>query len=178
MTMPQVRVVPYDTDWPSAFAREADRILAGVSFEVMKIHHIGSTAVPGIYAKPIIDILIEVKDIEAVDRHATDMTRLGYEAMGAYGIPGRRYFRRHTDGHRSHHVHAYPTGHSEIERHLVFRDFLRVNRRAADRYARHKLKAAARYPDDLSGYAEAKADFVAAMEADALAWAGSIRESR
>lgn len=176
--MPQVRVVPHDTDWAFAFAREADRILAGVSFEVVKIHHIGSTAVRGIYAKPIIDILIEVKDIDAVDRNATDMVRLDYEAMGAYGVPGRRYFRRYTDGHRSHHVHAYPEGHSEIERHLVFRDYLRANRRAAERYGRHKLEVAARYPDDLSGYAKAKADFVTEMEAKALALARSCPESR
>jgi len=175
--MSQVRVVRYDPDWPFAFAQEADRILTGVSFNVLRIHHIGSTAVLGIYAKPIIDILLEVEDIEAVDIHVSHMIRLDYEPMGAYGIPGRRYFRRHIDGHRSHHLHAYPKGHSEIGRHLVFRDYLRVNRQAAERYGRQKLEVAAKYPDDLNGYAKAKADFVAELETEALAWARSDRLS-
>lgn len=144
--MAQVRVVPYDPAWPAAFAREAERIKAGVSFKVAKIHRVGSTAVPRIYAKPIIDILIEVLDIEEVDLHVTDMVGLDYEPMGAYGIPRRRYFRRYVNGHRSHHVHAYPTAHLAIERHLVFRDFLRANRQAADRYGRTKLEVAAQYP--------------------------------
>ena len=88
---------------------------------VVALHHIGSTSIPGIFAKPIIDILLEVSDLEKLDKQSHALVALGYERLGEFGIVGRRYFRKNSaSGIRTHHVHAFQTGNAEIERHLAF----------------------------------------------------------
>jgi GrpB-like predicted nucleotidyltransferase (UPF0157 family) len=94
--MRKVEVVPHDPKWRSAFEVESNQVAEALGENVVAVHHIGSTAIPGIYAKPIIDLLVEVKDIVQVDRQSLSMQALGYEVMGEYGIPGRRYFRKHS----------------------------------------------------------------------------------
>ena len=89
-----------------------------------RLHHIGSTAIPGIFAKPIIDLLLEVGNIGELDDRSSFMGELGYEAMGEFGIPGRRYDRKNNaSGIRTHQVHAYESGSPEVERHIAFRDY-------------------------------------------------------
>ena len=116
----QVKVVAHDPAWKIDFQVERqhiDRVLGDI---VVCLHHIGSTAIPGIFAKPIIDILLEVDDIVRLDDMSSAMAQLGYEAMGEFGIPGRRYFRKdNASGVRTHHVHAFAQGSTEIERHLL-----------------------------------------------------------
>ena len=92
--MRQVKVVPHDLQWREAFAVESKRVTAALGDNVVTIHHIGSTSIPGIYAKPIIDLLVEVKNIALVDEQSLPMESLGYEVMGEFGIAGRRYFRK------------------------------------------------------------------------------------
>lgn len=92
--------------------------------EIIDIHHIGSTSVPGLSAKPIIDIMPVVKDINIVDKYNEEMQGIGYEPKGENGISGRRYFEKGGDN-RTHHVHIYQVGSYEIKRHLAFRDYLR-----------------------------------------------------
>ena len=117
----------------------------------MAIHHIGSTAIPGIYAKPVIDMLAVVSDIAAVDSYAAAMEALGYEAMGEFGIPGRRYFRRDdANGVRTHQVHAFASGSRDVERHLAFRDFMRAHPDLAREYGELKRALAERFPRILS----------------------------
>src|SRR5437016_5447606 len=92
--MTQIAVVPYDSDWPREFALASVAVADAMGGNLLAIHHIGSTAIPGIDAKPVIDILAVVSDIAAVDQSAAQMESLGYQAMGEFGIAGRRYFRR------------------------------------------------------------------------------------
>ena len=91
--MRKVEVVPHDPKWRQVFEVESQPVIEALGDNVLAIHHIGSTAIPGIYAKPIIDLLIEVKDIVKVDGQGSAMELLGYEVMGEFGIPDRRYFR-------------------------------------------------------------------------------------
>ena len=107
------------------FSIESKMVAQALRSTVVAVHHIGSTAIPAIYAKPIIDLLVEVADIDDVDAHNPAMVALGYEALGEYGIPGRRYFRKGDEaGVRTHQVHTFEAGSPEVERHLAFRDFM------------------------------------------------------
>lgn len=90
----RVEVKPYDDAWPAHFRAEAARLAPLFGAELMALHHIGSTAVPGLAAKPVIDMMPVVRRIEAVDRAAPDLAAMGYEGLGENGLPGRRYFRK------------------------------------------------------------------------------------
>lgn len=165
------RVLPHDPLWANAFVGEAEAISAALQPIQITLHHIGSTAVPGLAAKPIIDILGAVDSLETLDAAVLPMTGLGYEIMGAFGIEGRRYFRKtRPDGVRTHHLHVYETGSGHIPRHLVFRDYLRAFPERAAAYG--AVKTAIVRGDHLPGftYAQAKAGIVAALKAEAAAW--------
>ena len=88
-----IRVVPYNPEWPAAYEHEAATIARILGNELVAIYHIGSTSVPGLAAKPVIDIMPTVRSIEAIDRFDASFEVLGYECMGEFGIPGRRYYR-------------------------------------------------------------------------------------
>src|ERR1044072_2229915 len=92
--MSKVVVVPHDPLWRDAFEAEAGHVAASLGENVVAVPHIGTTAFPGIYAKPVVDMLVEVRDITELDGRSSAMKSLGYEVMGEYGIPGRRYFRK------------------------------------------------------------------------------------
>ena len=114
-----VRVVPYRPEWPLLFAQEAEKIGKAFGAELLAVHHIGSTSVEGLAAKPIIDILAVVRDVNAIDTFAPAMEALGYEAMGEFGIPGRRYYRKGGEN-RTHQIHAFSEeDHWNIDRHLA-----------------------------------------------------------
>src|SRR5215203_6087144 len=126
--MSKVILVPHDLSWEKAFEAEAHRVRSGIKDNVVAIHHIGSTSIPGIYAKPVIDILVEVHDITDVDTRSASMEALGYEAMGEFGIEGRRYFRKDDErGLRSHQIHVFEYGSDQVRRHIAFRDYLLAN---------------------------------------------------
>lgn len=156
------------------FEAEADVLRATLGDEVRNVHHIGSTSIPGMSAKPIIDILLEVREIERMDELAPRMVELGYEARGEFGLPGRRYFVKGGDltrfVGRTHHVHSYETGNPEIERHLAFRDYMISHPQDAVTYARLKDELARRYPDDIEAYHDGKDAFIGEMEKKALRW--------
>lgn len=121
-------VVPHDAVWAAQFEDEATAIRSALGGSALAIHHIGSTSIPDILAKPIIDILVEVPSLAELDRVAPAMAHHGYEALGAFGIRGRRYFRKDdAGGGRTHHVHAFRAGTPHVVRHLAFRDFLRAH---------------------------------------------------
>jgi GrpB-like predicted nucleotidyltransferase (UPF0157 family) len=167
----KVDVVPPNPAWRKDFEAESKRIALGMGENIMTIHHIGSTAIPGIYAKPVIDFLIEVKDICVTDAQTTAMEAIGYEAMGEFGLPGRRYFRKErSPGIRTHNVHVYATGSPEITRHLAFRDYMIAHPDAAQQYSELKQALAKQYPDDIEGYMDGKDEFVKIMEKKALEW--------
>jgi GrpB-like predicted nucleotidyltransferase (UPF0157 family) len=169
--MRKVEVVPYDPEWRSQFWQEAEVISLLLGDNLIVIHHIGSTSIPGIYAKPIIDILIEVQDIHQVDSQSVNLQTLGYEAMGELGISGRRYFRKHNAaGDRTHHVHIFQTKHSEVWRHLAFRDYLRSHPAIAQAYSELKQKLAQQHPHDIDAYMDGKDGWIKAIEAKASMW--------
>jgi GrpB-like predicted nucleotidyltransferase (UPF0157 family) len=139
--------------------------------EFIAAHHIGSTAIPTIVAKPIVDVLLEIQSIARFDLLVESMRGHGYQAMGEYGLPGRRYFRKHTQaGIRSHHVHAYEAGNPEIRRHLAFRDFLLAHPEIAAEYSALKQRLALAHPNDMAAYVDGKDPFIRDVEAKALAW--------
>ena len=167
--MPQhVVVVDYDPAWPEMYAAEAARLRRALGENCVSIHHIGSTAVPGLAAKPIIDMLPVVRSLEAVDRAADALARLGYECLGEFGIPGRRYLRKGGD-ERTHQVHIFAEAdEANIRRHIAFRDHLRAHEADRDAYARLKRALAQAYPYDIEAYCDGKATFVRALERRAL----------
>ncbi|MEB3233517.1 MAG: GrpB family protein, partial [Leptolyngbyaceae bacterium] len=100
---------------------------------------------------------------------------LGYEAMGEYGIPGRRYFRKHnSEGNRTHHLHIFQAESAEIHRHLAFRDYMIAHPDAAQAYSQLKQRLAAAHPTDIEAYMDGKDDFIKTMEQKALHWRRSL----
>lgn len=174
--MRTVEVVAYDDRWPEMFREEAAKIREAVGGAVRDIHHIGSTSVPGMAAKPILDILVEVDRIESVDARCSRMESLGYEARGENGIPGRRYFCKGGDK-RTHHVHVFQQGSDEVIRLLAFRDYLMAHPAEAAAYRDLKRRLAERFPADIAAYVAGKDAFVKALEQRALAWWNARRDS-
>ncbi|MGL5874852.1 MAG: GrpB family protein, partial [Xenococcaceae cyanobacterium] len=132
------------------------------------------TAIPKIYAKPIVDMLVEVNDITQVDKYNSAMEALGYEVMGEFGISGRRYFRKDNKmGVRTHHVHIFEVNSKEVERHLAFRDYMVAHPEDAQKYSELKRRLAKQYPNDINGYMDGKDGFIKEMESLALEWRNS-----
>jgi GrpB-like predicted nucleotidyltransferase (UPF0157 family) len=172
--MRKVEVKPYDVRWISMFKEEAQKLQEIFGSEVIAVHHIGSTSISGLKAKPIIDMMPIVNDIHKIDHFNTAMAALGYEAKGENGIAGRRYFQKGGD-HRTHHVHIYEKGNPEIERHLAFRDYLRVHKEEATKYADLKDSLSKRYPYDIDSYIKGKEQMVLEIDRKAVEWYQSLK---
>ena len=169
--MCKVKVLPHNPRWRDAFEAEAKHVAAALGEHVVAVHHIGSTAIPNIYAKPVIDLLVEVRDITEVDGQSSAMESLGYEVMGEYGIPGRRYFRKdNREGIRTHNIHAFEAGSAEVERHLAFRDYMIAHPGDAQRYSELKRKLAEEHPQSPDGYMDGKDGFIKEMDRRAAQW--------
>lgn len=158
-----IEVHPYDANWPMHFLQEAGQIKKALGDNCVEINHIGSTSVYGLAAKPVIDMIPVVLDINKVDSANAAMEMLGYEAKGEYGIPFRRYFQK-GGIQRTHHAHVFELGNPEIERHLKFRDWMRKHPEDRDAYASLKQDLARQYPNDINGYCLGKEDFITAID--------------
>jgi len=167
--MRRVEVTPYDEQWALRFQQEAAILQELFRGEILVVHHIGSTSVPGLKAKPIIDMLPVVHDIRQVDRFQEALEQLGYFSKGEFGIPGRRYFPKGGDN-RTHHVHFYQKEHPAIIRHLAFRDYLRAHPAEAHVYGNVKEELAQRFPFDAPSYVKGKESCARELEQKALAW--------
>ena len=167
--MPQhITVTDYNPAWPRLFEREAEKIKEILGNNCTAIWHIGSTAVPGLAAKPVIDIMPVVRDLEAVDAVSGDFEKIGYEYLGEFGIPGRRYLRKGGD-ERTHQIHIFrQDDRKNIKRHLAVRDYLRVHLEDREAYGVLKRRLAEKYPYDIDGYCDGKEAFVRALEQRAL----------
>lgn len=165
----KIEVVPYDPRWPESFEKEKVAILSKTAQAIVAIHHIGSTSVPGLSAKPIIDMLIETPSLEIFDKHSAAIETLGYEGLGEMGIPGRRYFRKGGEN-RTHQIHAFATGDRGLPRHLAFRDYLRAHPEVCREYDELKRKVAEICEQDIDKYCDGKNDFIKKHEALALKW--------
>ncbi|MBV5122615.1 bifunctional GNAT family N-acetyltransferase/GrpB family protein [Bacillus halotolerans] len=165
----KVEVVHYNEEWARLFREEKDRLKLVLGPEIIDVHHVGSTSIPNMAAKPVSDILIAVKDIAAVNQYDSKMAELGYMPKGENGMIGRRYFQK-GGNKRTHHVHIYEGGHPAIERHLVFRDYLTAHPEIANEYASLKKQLAAQYPDNIKPYIQGKNDWIKAAEEKAKRW--------
>ena len=146
-----VRVVPYDPAWPERFEAQRRRLRAALGDRAGRIEHIGSTAVPGLAAKPIIDILVEIDDLEDDAGYVPSLAVVGYVLR--VREPDHRMFRTPA---RDVHVHIWPSGSDDVRRHLTFRDWLRFHPEDRQLYERTKQELAVRSWPDMNYYAEAK----------------------
>ncbi len=164
----KVVLVPHNPDWIRQYDEEAVSLTAVFQPILITIHHIGSTAIPNIKAKPIIDILIVVTRITAVDERIKPMAAMGYICKGENGISGRCYFRKGSDVHHTYHIHIYAEGHPEIGRHLNFRDYLRHYPQEAEAYSQLKETLVQQYFNDPQSYTSSKASFIGSIIEKAL----------
>lgn len=171
--MPQhVIVTSYSPRWPGLFEQEAQAIRQILKDSCTAIYHIGSTSVPGLAAKPIIDLMPVVTDLARADACQAGFERIGYEYLGEFGIPGRRYLRKGGD-ERTHQIHIFEQSDQyAIRRHLAVRDYLRCHPEAAEAYGQLKIRLAEEFPFDIEGYCDGKDRFMKELERKALEWAG------
>ena len=163
-----IRVLDYDPEWPLRYEEEKARIAAILKENSIVIYHIGSTSVPGLAAKPIIDIMAVVRSLERVDEVSREFVGIGYEYMGEFGIAGRRYLRKGGE-ERTHQIHIFQMDDwHHIRRHLAFRDYMRDHEEDREAYAWLKKGLAEKFPWDIDGYCGGKEEFVRRMEERAL----------
>jgi GrpB-like predicted nucleotidyltransferase (UPF0157 family) len=161
-----ILVAPYDPQWALTFERDRAQLQAALRDLNVQIEHIGSTSVVGLAAKPIIDIMIVTQNEADAIRCITPIVRLDFECRGEAEIPGRLFFRRTNP--RTHNLHLYTTpANPEVERHLLFRNYLRAHPEAVQQYAELKYALAEKYRNDLEAYTESKTEFVRGIEASA-----------
>ena len=159
MSVPVI-VVDYDPAWPQLFEQLRDRVVAALGDLVVAVEHVGSTAVPGLPAKPIIDLDVVIPAIADLPAAIERLATLGYVHRGDLGIPGRKAFSRPPDT-PPHHLYVCARDSAELRRHLLFRDYLRSHPEDARAYGALKRQLAARFRDDREAYTEAKSAFVA-----------------
>lgn len=168
----RIQMVPHDPQWAVMFVAARELIQAAMGENLVALHHIGSTSVPNIYAKPVIDMLAVVRSIAVLDSSEAAIQALGYEAKGEFGIAGRRYFRKDdAEGNRTHQIHAFGAGSPHIERHFAFRDYLIAHPQVAAEYSRLKQSLAAAHADDIEAYMDGKDPFIKEHERRAIEWA-------
>jgi GrpB-like predicted nucleotidyltransferase (UPF0157 family) len=171
MTRRRVEVVPYNPEWNTLFEAEKKLIDSIFMPAEVEVHHIGSTSVIGLSAKPIIDIMLAADSLEQIEKATHDLEAAGYAAKGENGIPGRRYFQKHDDnGIRKVHLHSFEKGSQQLYRHLVFRDYLRSHPGEASKYGAVKEIAAEKYEYDIESYIAEKSPIVKELEQKAMQW--------
>ena len=171
-----LRLVQYDSAWPARFAAEAARLRAALGDAVSAVEHVGSTAVPGLAGKPVLDVAIAVLSEAAADACVAPLTRLGYEYRGPYGDdPRRRYYVRDVDGARVAQIHLYVLPAAAWDEQLAFRDALQADPALAAAYAAEKCRVAAEVAWDKGAYSVAKGPFVERALA-ALRASGRLRD--
>lgn len=174
----RVFLEPHDPSWADTATVHAERVARLLGPLLLTWHHIGSTAIPGIHAKPVIDLMPLVRSVEEVDELRTAFEAAGYCWYGEFGLPGRRYVNMDdpATGDRVTNVHIYAADNPEVKRHLAFRDYLRTDSAAAQEYEQIKLACAAAHPTDIYGYMECKEAICKRIEIDAVTWLRSLPE--
>lgn len=157
-----IEVVPYDARWPALFEQASREISAVIGEYLTGIEHIGSTAVPGLAAKPVIDILIGARSLADAPRFLPPLAPLGYAYIPEHEnvFPERRYLHRIVGGQHTHHLHIVEPASEFYRVQLLFRDHLRAHPQAAAAYAALKFQLAERYCHDREAYTDAKSAFI------------------
>lgn len=155
-----VRIVPYDADWPAHFEEER-ALLAGAigDWAVGGIHHVGSTSVPGLDSKPVIDILVGVSSLEESHACFERLAELGY-VYAPYRTHEMHWFCKPDPSRRTHHLHLIPTASARFRDELAFRDYLRDHHDVAQEYGALKCRLAEKFEQDREAYTDAKTDFI------------------
>lgn len=164
--MAKVTIVDYDPSWPGTFERIRSNIWPHIRDVVTSLEHIGSTSVPGLPAKPVIDMTVIVPNPTAMKAVIDRLGKIGYRHRGDLGIPGRETFAR-PEGTPDHHLYACLTGNDGLRNHLTLRAHLRAHPEAVEEYGRLKRELAERFPDDTDAYIEGKTGFILAILAEA-----------
>ena len=162
-----VVVLPYDAAWRLDFETIRDELSEALGGLALRIEHVGSTSVPGLSAKPIIDIDVVIRDYEVFDDVVAALGSIGYRHEGNLGIVGREAFKYDGKEHlRNHHLYVCTEDSPELRRHLTFRDYLRADAEAVREYSRIKEEAAALYPYDIDGYIAHKSPLIERIYAE------------
>jgi GrpB-like predicted nucleotidyltransferase (UPF0157 family) len=160
MTVPNpVEIFEYDPDWPVQFERIRRAISSVLGDVALSIEHVGSTSVPGLAAKPILDIDVVVRTTADVPNAIELLASIGYTHQGDLGIPGREAFTA-PDKTYQQHLYLLASGAKPLEEHITLRDRLRADRNLVEQYAEIKYRLASEYGDDREGYTEAKTEFI------------------
>lgn len=157
-TSREFRIAPYDPLWPLEYAAEAERIARACDDLPFRIEHVGSTAVPGLVAKPILDIAVAIHSYDMVPLCATALARVGYQYAHWVELENDYTFEKGVE--RTHHVHLVEHGSRQWGDYLRFRDALRANIELARDYERTKIELGAKFCGDRAAYTRAKADFI------------------
>jgi GrpB-like predicted nucleotidyltransferase (UPF0157 family) len=167
-----VELVPHSPEWAKQAADESARLAKALGDCLIVVHHIGSTSIPGILAKPTIDLMPLVTTLAALDTREAAVRALGYEWRGEFGIPGRRFcsLMGGEPRRRLFNVHCFQASLPDVERHLAFRDYLLSHPEKARAYEIEKLRAKAIHPGDTLAYSQEKGPWIVAMEREALDW--------
>ena len=167
-----------DPGWPRAARVVADVLSKALGPALVAVHHIGSTAVPGLVAKPVLDLIPVATSLPALDRSRGKLEKLGFVWWGENGLAGRRYLTRDdpVTGLRTLQLHGYAEGSPQIARHVAFRDYLRAHPELVAEYAALKERCRDAHPDDSHAYSLCKSDWITTIEAEALA-SGAPRSS-
>lgn len=165
-----VEVREYDPEWPRLYEREKSEILQVIGDRILAIEHIGSTAVPGLGAKPTVDIMIGVRNLDDAKDCIEQLNKIGYEYVPEYeadipergitGMPDRRYFRKGPRGARTYHIHMVETNSQFWMDHLLFRDYVRAHPETAREYYEVKKDLTKTYPVDRVAYQHGKSAFI------------------
>lgn len=172
----RVTIVEYDDAWPGRFATEAAMIRDALGPVAVRVDHVGSTSVPGLGAKPIVDIQVSVTALQPMAPYREPLRSIGYEYfewLNEDGIDDYPYFAKPPDEPRSFHIHVAEAGSHHERRHLAFRDWLRAHPDDAAAYERKKRELARREWKDVNDYANAKSTFIATITARAMPPEGS-----
>lgn len=157
--MSRVVVVEYNEEWPKTFERLRARIWPAVSDLALAVEHVGSTAIPGLAAKPIIDLCVVVQSRADVPLVIERLAQLGYVHSGDLGVPDREAFRQ-SQGLPRHHLYLSPRDSLSLKNHLALRDYLRANPDGVTSYGLLKRQLAEQFPDDIDSYIEGKTAFI------------------
>jgi len=168
---PAVRILDYDPAWGTLANSELRRIREALGEVAVRLEHVGSTAVPGLAAKPILDLQLSVTHIEVRERYVGPLERLGYLFVPAPESPDYHFFARPPERPRTHHLHVCEAGSQHEARHVAVRDFLRTHEDEAARYAALKRRVVARHPEDRLAYMSGKEEYLAGLEGRASMWA-------
>lgn len=162
----KIIIEPYNPKWKIEFEKECRLLMNSIKEPDIKIEHIGSTSVKGLDAKPIIDIMIGLKDFNTADNHISTIESLGYNYIPKYEdvMPHRRFFTKESNGKRTHHIHMVGLETEFWNRHLRFRDHLRNNNEDRNKYMELKMDLVKREWANGNEYADAKSEFIKEIE--------------